>query len=300
MRQMWTIPEDWSIRVPVPGADLHAIVAGQAGGRDVLLLHGWPEYCGVWRRLIPELAGAGRLIAPDLRDFGYSSSTDGPGSVMPTPAVLAGDVLALLDTLASRQTVIVSHDIGAFVAQHIARSAPGRVEALVFFDCPNPGLGARYGAPDHAIETWYQHFQRLQLAVDLVGHSAHTCRLYLAHFLGHLAADAAAFADVLDEWVAVYMQPGKLAGSFAWYEAVWPQRKAMIEGALAPLPPIPHRTRILWGMNDPVTPLRWSDRLDETFCDFVLSGVPGAGHFPHWQQPALVGREIRAFLDTLP
>ena len=295
---IWTPPDDWARRVALPGLDAFALVTG--GGRDVVLLHGWPEYCGVWRRLIPELAGTCRLIAPDLRDFGSSVSHAGPGAVPVTPALLAADLLALMDALGCDRPVIVSHDIGAFVAQHLARSMPERVAALVFFDCPHPAIGARYGATDHAIETWYQHFQRLPLAEALVGHSAETCRLYLDHFLGHLAGDRAAFAGVLDEWVAVYMQPGRLKGAFAWYEAVWPQRKAMIDGTLPAPAPIAQPTRILWGLDDPVTPFRWSDRLAANFADFTLTGVPHAGHFPHWQQPALIAREIRAFLAALP
>lgn len=298
MATPWTPPQDWSVRIPVPGADLHALIAG--GGRDVVLLHGWPEYCGVWRRLIPLLAGRCRLIAPDLRDFGFSRSDGGPGAVPVTPATLAADLLALMDALGVSRPVIVSHDIGAFVAQHIARAEPDRVEAVVFFDCPHPAIGARYGATEHAIETWYQHFHRLPLAADLVGHSAEACRIYLAHFLGHLAGDPLAFADVLDEWVAVFMQPGALRGGFAWYEAVWPLRKAMIDGTAPPVPRITHPTRILWGLDDPVTPFRWADRLGDNFERFTLTGVPGAGHFPHWQQPDTVAREILAFLGTLP
>jgi len=281
----------------LPGLDAFALETGT--GRDVVLLHGWPEYCGVWRRLIPQLVGSCRLIAPDLRGFGSTVSEQGPEVLAVTPALLAADLLALMDAMGCDKPVIVSHDIGAFVAQHLARTVPDRVGALVFFDCPHPAIGARYGHIDHAIETWYQQFHRLPLAEALVGHNKETCRIYLDYFLGHLAGDPSAFSDELDEWVAVYMQPGRLKAAFAWYEAVWPLRKAMIEGTMPVPAPITQPTRILWGLDDPVTPFRWSDKLADNFTDFTLMGVPRAGHFPHWQQPELVGQEIRAFLQSL-
>lgn len=293
----WTPPSDWSHRAHLSGLDTFALVTGT--GRDVVLLHGWPEYCGVWRRLIPELAEGCRIIAPDLRGFGSTVSEVGPEALPVTPELLASDLLALMDAMGCDNPVIVSHDIGAFVAQQLARTAPERVRALVFFDCPHPAIGARYGHVDHAIETWYQHFHRLPLAEALVGHSPETCRIYLDYFLGHLAGDPTAFSDVLDEWVAVYTQPGRLKAAFSWYEAIWPLRKAMIEGTLPVPAPIAQPTKILWGLDDPVTPFRWSDTLADSFSDFTLSGVSCAGHFPHWQQPKRVGQEIRAFLESL-
>jgi len=216
-----------------------------------------------------------------------------------TPDLLAEDLAGLLDLLGLARVAIVSHAVGAFAAQRLARTQPDRVAGLVFFDCPHPQIGARYGLPEHQIETWYQQFQRLPLAEALVGHSRETCRLYLDHFLAHLAGRPDAFADVLDEWVEVHMQPGVLRAGFSWYEGVWPARRAMMEGRLSALSPIAQPTRILWGARDPVTPLRWSDRLHEAFVDFELTPVPEAGHFPHWEAPDTVAPEILPFLARL-
>ena len=280
----------------VNGVRVHALVAG--AGEPVILLHGWPEFSGVWRRNIPALAASHRVVAPDLRDFGKSRTLDPATAPLPTPDVYAADLVALMDRLDIARAAIVSHDIGAFVAQFLARTRPDRVSRLVFFDCPHPAIGARYGAPDHAIETWYQHFQRLPLAARLVGHDRETCRMYLRHFLDHLSGDPNAFADVIEEWVDVHMEPGALEGGFAWYRAVWPLRKAMIEGTAPPPPVIEHPTLILWGREDPVTPIRWSDTLDRSFTNFILEPVDGAGHFPHGQRPDVVNPRILAFLGA--
>lgn len=295
---MWRPPTAWSRRLRSADVEHHLLDAGS--GLPVVLLHGWPEYCGVWRRLIPLLAPAHRLIAPDLRGFGYSRIIAQHPHPILTPSLLTEDLTGLLDLLGLERVAIVSHDVGAFAAQLLARTQPNRVAGLVFFDCPHPQIGARYGLPEHQVETWYQQFQRLPLAEALVGYDRDTCRLYLAHFLGHLAAQPDAFDEVLDEWVEIHMQPGVLRAGFSWYEGVWPARRAMMEGRLPSLPPIAQPTRILWGAQDPITPLRWADRLDEAFVDFELTPVPEAGHFPHWEKAELVAPDILRFLARLP
>src|SRR5450755_3675455 len=49
-------------------------------GAPVLLLHGNPTSSYLWRDVIPELAGHGRLIAPDLIGMGDSGKLPNPGS----------------------------------------------------------------------------------------------------------------------------------------------------------------------------------------------------------------------------
>src|ERR1700694_5351322 len=48
-------------------------------GAPVLLLHGNPTSSYLWRDVIPELHGRGRLIAPDLIGMGDSAKLPDPG-----------------------------------------------------------------------------------------------------------------------------------------------------------------------------------------------------------------------------
>ena len=125
-------------------------------GPTLLLLHGWPEFCHTWRRLIPLLAAGFDLIAPDFRGFGDSEKPDpGPTDAM-TVDVLAEDMRALLDALGlDRPVGFVSHDVGAYVTQAFARRWPERAAGLFFFNCPYPGIGRRWAEPEHLKEIWY-------------------------------------------------------------------------------------------------------------------------------------------------
>ncbi|HEX7737850.1 MAG TPA: haloalkane dehalogenase [Ktedonobacteraceae bacterium] len=59
--------------VELDGLRIHYIDHGPQDAEPILLLHGEPSWCYLYRRMIPLLAAAGhRVIAPDLAGFGRS------------------------------------------------------------------------------------------------------------------------------------------------------------------------------------------------------------------------------------
>ena len=70
---MAEISSEW---LKTASLDLHYLRAGS--GPAVVLLHGWPEFSGVWKHNIPALAEHHDVIAPDLRTVRTHPAT-GPG-----------------------------------------------------------------------------------------------------------------------------------------------------------------------------------------------------------------------------
>src|SRR5579863_7969203 len=63
------------------GIRLHAVEAGPADGRLLILLHGFPELWASWRRHIEPLAAAGfRVLVPDQRGYNLSDKPRGIAS----------------------------------------------------------------------------------------------------------------------------------------------------------------------------------------------------------------------------
>ena len=59
--------------VDIDGLRMHYVDEGPRDGEIVLLLHGEPSWCYLYRHMIPPLAAAGlRVVAPDLIGFGRS------------------------------------------------------------------------------------------------------------------------------------------------------------------------------------------------------------------------------------
>ena len=54
------------------GAELY--VEEHGTGEPVLMLHGWPDSCALWRNQVPVLTANGfRVITPDLRKIPFSA-----------------------------------------------------------------------------------------------------------------------------------------------------------------------------------------------------------------------------------
>lgn len=282
------------------GICTHYLEAGEPAAPPLLLLHGWPEWSHVWRPLMRRLGDAFHLYAPDFRGFGESEKTSLDPGKDATPDQLAQDVLDFTDALGLQRLGIVSHDVGSFVAQTLARKARERVGALFFFNCAYPGIGKRWVAPGHLPEVWYQFFHQQPWAAQLVGSSREACRLYFHEFLRHWSHRKDAFDAELETWVDNFIRPGNLQGGFNWYLSNHASRMAVIEGS-APLPQaITLPTRVLWGRHDPVLKAEWTDRLPEFFTDLELGFAEDAGHFVHYEVPDEAARAVRAFFGRLP
>lgn len=67
-------------RARINGIRMHYITAGAPDAPPLLLLHGTPKNSFYWYKLFPLLTPHFRLVAPDLRGFGYTDkppATDG-------------------------------------------------------------------------------------------------------------------------------------------------------------------------------------------------------------------------------
>jgi pimeloyl-ACP methyl ester carboxylesterase len=119
--------------VDTNGIRMHLAECG--AGPLVLLCHGFPESWYSWRHQLSALAEAGfRAVAPDMRGYGQ---TDRPQEIdQYTIFHLVGDMLGVLDALATETAVIVGHDWGAPVAWHAALFRPDRFRGVIGLSVP--------------------------------------------------------------------------------------------------------------------------------------------------------------------
>jgi len=126
------------------GVRVHVASVGPAGAPAVLALHGWPQHWWVWRDVTRALDGEYRVIAPDMRGFGWSGwPADGDFRKQR----VADDALALLDVLGLERVKLVGHDWGGWAAILAALTAPERFSSLTLMGIGHPwvprGLAAR-------------------------------------------------------------------------------------------------------------------------------------------------------------
>jgi 3-oxoadipate enol-lactonase len=95
-------------------------------GEPIVLLHGFCGSHGYWDKVMPLLAAHGRVIAPDLRGHGGSSSSEGVYAM----EQLADDLAALLDELKLSQVNLFGHSLGGYVSLAFADKYPERLLAF--------------------------------------------------------------------------------------------------------------------------------------------------------------------------
>src|SRR3954465_4935703 len=123
-------------------------------------------------------------------------------------------MLGLIDALGLNQTGVRGPAVGAGLMQPLARHAPRRIAGLLFFDFLYPGIGPRMAEPERLNNIWYQSFNQIDIATELIGASRESCRAYIGYFLKHWAHRKDAFDGVLDAFTDNFLKDGNLAGGF--------------------------------------------------------------------------------------
>jgi len=135
---------------------------GPAEGPVVILLHGWPYDIHSYIDVCPGLAKAGyRVIVPFLRGFGTTRFLSDETSRNGEQAVLAVDVIALMDALDIENAIVAGFDWGARTANVVAALWPERCNGLV----PVSGylIGSQQAGklplpPEAEVQWWYQYY----------------------------------------------------------------------------------------------------------------------------------------------
>jgi haloalkane dehalogenase len=105
-------------------------------GAPVLFLHGNPTSSYLWRDVIPELQGHGRLIAPDLIGMGYSAKLPNPGPDTYRFATHRKYLAAFIDAVIgpSESIMFVVHDWGSALGFDWANHHRDRVRGIAYME----------------------------------------------------------------------------------------------------------------------------------------------------------------------
>jgi haloalkane dehalogenase len=105
-------------------------------GAPVLLLHGNPTSSYLWRDVIPELAGRGRLIAPDLIGMGDSGKLPNPGPDTYRFTTHRRYLDAFIDTAIGHadSVVLVVHDWGSALGFDWANRHRDRIRGIAYME----------------------------------------------------------------------------------------------------------------------------------------------------------------------
>jgi pimeloyl-ACP methyl ester carboxylesterase len=289
-RMLWV--EDHSPREAAPrqgrwlqahDVELYVQEFGDPAAPPLLLTHGTGAWSGTWDQNVQAMAAAGyRVIAVDLPPFGFSTR---PATRDYSRAAQARRIIGLIDALKLGPVTLLGHSYGGGPAAEAAMLQADRVRHLILVDAAiglteNP-IPAKSGGVAASL------FGIRPLRTTLIA-TVGTQPLFSEFWLRQFVARKEV---VTPSRTAIYRQPFVVDG-FSASLGDWAAQFAGESGKSLSETPEGFRKlsmplTLVWGQQDTITPLPQAQALQRLVAGSRLLVLPGVGHIPQIENPAL-------------
>ncbi|MGK7950698.1 MAG: alpha/beta fold hydrolase [Xenococcaceae cyanobacterium] len=275
--------------ITVNGIKLHYVKKGE--GSLILFLHGFPEFWYSWRHQILEFSQDYQAIALDLR--GYNDSEKPVAKEAYTITELIKDIEGVIKGNGYDRCILVGHDWGGMLAWHFAYAYPQMVEKLIVLNLPHPAKftqGLRTNLRQ-MLRSWYVLLFQLPFLPEFL------CRVNnyrsISSLFTELAVDQTAFSpEDIKAYKEAAAKPGALTAMLNYYRSnfklIFKQKKWEI---------LHVPTLMIWGENDIALGKELTYGTQEYVKNFQIRYIPECSHWVQQEQPELVNRYIRDFLE---
>jgi len=148
--------------VEIQGLRMHYVDEGPRDADPVLLLHGEPSWCYLYRKMLPVITRAGhRAVAPDFIGFGRSDKLARKDDY--SYQMYVDTLAALVDKLDLRKITLFGQDWGGLIGLRIAAEHPERFARIVV---ANTGLPTGDQQLPEAFLRW-QEFSQTSPVFDI-------------------------------------------------------------------------------------------------------------------------------------
>ncbi|MFA5030318.1 MAG: alpha/beta hydrolase [Patescibacteria group bacterium] len=248
-----------------------------SGNTTFLLLHAYGSSADTWRFLIPDLTKKGRVIAPDLVGFGYSSKGKNTNYRL---EARVERMKTFLDALNVKEVVIIAQGYGTEVALGMAQNYSEKVDGMVLLsptvlqDSTTPGVFLRIPQISRAV---------LKLAYS-------EKRLESIYKKGYADPTLISPADTV-----LYQTPYKVQGTEDALLEISYQRDTKTFDYTVPIAP----TVVLWGDKDRFVTRADADHLAADMYDARFVGLLNVGYFIQEEAPDQVLQQVDSLLDQI-
>jgi pimeloyl-ACP methyl ester carboxylesterase len=262
--------------VDIDAYGVHYVERGE--GRPIVLIHGFGGHTYHYRRMIDVLAREHRVVAVDLKGFGYSER-DANAGLSQTDQVRM--LRTLLERLRVERAVFIGHSMGGAIVQRYVATYPEQAEAVALIA---------------SVVVSGERFRRLPVL------PAPLMRPVLP-LLSRIAASrllAASFYDpayLTDEIRSEYLRPARLKGSMDGLMAMMRDSRndGPIDASRITAPAL-----IIAAAQDRIVPLLAAQRIRETIPHARLVVIDRAGHGLIDERAPECSRAILDFLRETP
>jgi len=281
MPQVDGVTHHW---VRARGVEFHYAEAG-SGDDVVLCLHGWPQHWYEWRHLMPGLADDYRVIALDLRGFGWSEARE-EGYEKES---LADDVLAVLDELGIERVKLVGHDWGGWIGFLLCLKAPQRFERYLALNILPPWTSIKAMAP-HLWRFWYQWL----IASPGIGYQLHRSGKFIPKVLAGGSEHREAWDQkTIHAFSDTFTQPERARAAVQMYRVFNLRETPQIARGRYANARLQVPTKLLFGTGDSALNHQILAGVERQADEMTVEKVDGCGHFIADEMPQLVTERAR-------
>ena len=267
--------------------DLNFHIAEAGEGEPVLLLHGWPQHWYCWRLVMPQLAERHRVIAVDLRGFGWSDIA-WQGFEKEN---MADDVASLLEVLDIDRVKLIGHDWGAWIGTLLALRRPELVERLIALSMPLPFLRPSPALAATVPALRYQLTLASPLAVKRLSRPG-----YVARTVKRWARDGRNLgADVRRLYGRDLRASTRARAAMLMYRTFLTRELGPVLAGRYRDQRLQVPTLLMYGNRDPVLPPVFFQGYERFADDLRVEAVKGAGHMLPEERPDLVAERALDF-----
>ncbi|WP_347277954.1 alpha/beta fold hydrolase [Alkalinema sp. FACHB-956] len=270
------------------GHQIQYTVVGQ--GQPLVLLHGFGASIGHWRNNIPVLASAGyQVFALDLLGFGASDKPALDYSMELWRSLVQDFCRDLVQTPA----VFVGNSIGGLLTLMVLADSPELSRGGVLLN-PAGGLNHRPDELNLPLRLILGSFAKLASS-DLVGaflfnqvRKKHRIRNSLRQVYRNPEA-------VTEELVELIYRPSCDPGAQKVFASILSAPAGPHPRDLLPQITVP--LLVLWGEEDPWTPIQGSTLYQQQTAQVEFQAIARTGHCPHDDRPEIVNQQILNWLS---
>lgn len=260
--------------------DSAQLVGERAGaGQLLVFLHAGVADRRMWRAQIAELSDHYQTVAYDRRGFGATRTADEAFSHVE-------DLRAVLDQLSSSSVALVGCSQGGRIAIDFALAYPQRVNRLVLIAPAISGAPAPETFPDD-IQVQLEALDEAEAANDLGRVNALEANLWLD---GPTSPSGRVAGEVRDLFLD--MNETALRAPALTQELESPAAYARVSELTSPV-------LVIWGELDFPHIKERCRRLVGTIAAAKGIELPGAAHLPSLEQPAMINKLLREFLQDI-
>ena len=256
--------------------DAQIFYEAQGSGPFLVLLHPYPTNHRFWQPLTGSLTQNYRVIVPDLRAHGASTTGAGPATMQKH----AADLVGLCDRENIKQAIFFGVSIGGYILFEFWRRHRERVRALVLCDTKAQA------------DTSEARASRLNLAAQVENEGPDS---YLDGMVSKLLGESTRRnRPDLTQQSHSMMGEMKVAGIAATLRGM-----AARHDSASILSSINVPTLVMAGEEDTLTPPADAELIHKGIKGSQFVRVPAAGHYAPFEQPKIVSDVLLKFLQRL-